>query len=503
MRQLVPLLAIASLLAGAGTEANRAPLEEAERELFAARYRAAAELYRKALDASLDDSVAYYGLARALIKDHRSQEAYAVARQALAKTPQTAATQTAAGLAAYRSGDLAKAEQCFRSALRLDARFPGALAGLASVYSTISQFKKAWEFGEAAYQSSPRDPELMIAHANTLLKRAEHIAALKDALPILDPDSEEARKLRAHIASDVAIGERKLRRLTSPYQKYRIGLHQIMDGPSTLRGFGVRARLNGRQTVTLLLDTGSSGISLSPKLAERAGFERLGDEASDAKGIGDKEAPRSYRYLVSEVRIGDLAFSDYAMSVFKSAQSADYDGLIGANVFAQFLVVIDFPQHELLLEPRRGGLPADDEQPVDSINPVPAGAYRAFRFGDHLALPTFINGGKSTLFMVDSGSSANLLDTGVGREYSSVYRDDNTVVSGIQGKAKQASRADRVSLVFAGFRQDNPSLVAIDLERMSDDFGVAFGGILGLPVLQQLRVMIDYKEGTIGLQPRR
>ena len=234
----------------------------------------------------------------------------------------------------------------------------------------------------------------------------------------------------------------------------------------------------------LLLDTGSSGISLSPKVAERAGFERLGDEASDAKGIGDKEAPPSYRYLASEVRIGDLVFADYAVSVFKSAQSADYDGLIGADVFAPFLVVIDFPQHELLLEPRSGGLPPDDDQPVDSTYPVPAAAYRAFRFGDHLALPTVVNGGKSTLFMVDSGSSANLLDIGVGREYSSVYRDDHTVVSGIQGKAKQASRANRVSLVFAGFRQDNPSLVAIDLERMSDSFGVAFGGILGLPVLQ-------------------
>jgi tetratricopeptide (TPR) repeat protein len=502
MRRTILLLAVASFLAPAGPGAGRVAIEAAEQELFAARYKTAAELYVKVLEASPEESRAYCGLVRALIKDHRSQEAYTVAKQALAKTPQTAATQTAAGLAAYRSGDLAKAEEYFRSALRLDAHFPRALDGLASIYRTISQFKKARELGEAAYQNSPRDPELMIAHANTL-KGSEHIAVLKEALSIFDPGSEEARSLRAHIATDSAIGERKLRRLTSPYQKYRIGLHQILSGPSTFRGFGVRARLNQQQTVTLLLDTGASGLSLSPKVAERAGFERLGDEASDAKGIGDKEAPPSYRYLASEVRIGDLVFSDYAVSVFQSAKSADYDGLIGADVFARFLVTIDFPRSELLLEPRPGGLPSDDYQPVDSTNPVPAGTYRAFRFGNHLALPTFINEGKSTLFMVDSGSSVNLLDIGIGREHSSIYRDDHTVVSGIQGKTKQASRADRVSLVFAGFRQENPSLVAIDLERMSDDFGVAFGGILGLPVLRQLKVTIDYEQGTIGLQPRR
>jgi hypothetical protein len=46
----------------------------------------------------------------------------------------------------------------------------------------------------------------------------------------------------------------------------------------------------------------------------------------------------------------------------------------------------------------------------------------------------------------------------------------------------QASRADRISLIFAGFRQDNPDLIAINLEKMSDSMGVGFGGILGVPV---------------------
>ena len=36
-----------------------------------------------------------------------------------------------------------------------------------------------------------------------------------------------------------------------------------------LRGYGLRVRLNDRATVTLLVDTGSSGITITRKLAEK------------------------------------------------------------------------------------------------------------------------------------------------------------------------------------------------------------------------------------------
>ena len=96
-------------------------LQDAEKDLFAARYKNAAELYAKALETDPAESNAYYGLVRSLLGDHRSQEAYTVAAEALRKNPQTPGVQTAAGMAAYRNGDLAKAEEHFRSALRLDS----------------------------------------------------------------------------------------------------------------------------------------------------------------------------------------------------------------------------------------------------------------------------------------------------------------------------------------------------------------------------------------------
>jgi hypothetical protein len=60
-----------------------------------------------------------------------------------------------------------------------------------------------------------------------------------------------------------------------------------------------------------------------------------------------------------------------------------------------------------------------------------------------------------------------------------------------------------LTLLFAGFRQVNPSLIAISLEKMSDSMGAAFGGIPGWPVLSQLTVTIDYQEGTVRFEHRK
>jgi hypothetical protein len=70
----------------------------------------------------------------------------------------------------------------------------------------------------------------MLAKANSL-KGADHIAALEKVLAIYDPESDEARGLRAHIAIDRAIGDRKIRRLTSAYESASIKLLPLWDGP--------------------------------------------------------------------------------------------------------------------------------------------------------------------------------------------------------------------------------------------------------------------------------
>lgn len=501
-RLFLAILCAALSLAAAETASSAA---DARRELLAGRFENAARLYSEIVAREPENGNAWYGLVRAQLGLHRSHDVYASAGQAIEKSPRSAGAQAAAGLAAFRRGDLQQAQRIFQIALKIDPDYPGALAGLAAIESSVSRFKTARDLLLRAYKSSPDDPELMLACASTLQGEA-HIAMLQAALARLDPSSEEARHLAVHIANDRAVAGRKLRRLVSPYQDSAVKLFRIVDGPSRPRGVGLAVRLNGRQTAHLLIDTGASGISISPRLAGKAGLAIISGQTSEVRGIGDEKAQASIDYMASELRIGDVVFADYPVSAFRSARSSDYDGLIGPDVLGRFLIRIDFEQLEMSLtarqdEPRPAN--ADPEEPVDWRGPPAPGFYRVFRFGDHLAIPTLMNGGRSALFLIDSGSTVNLVDTETAREVSHVGTDAFTRIRGVQGEVLETSRANRITLQFAGFRQENPDLIAISLEKMSDGIGVGFGGILGMPVLGQLALTLDYREGAVRFDYRK
>jgi len=228
----IAILLSASLAPGA---VSPDAVQQAEQEFFTARYERAAELYAKLLYDDPAWAPGYYGAVRALIGVYRAHEAYSVAEEGLRHAPETADVQAAAGLAAYRSGDLPNAEACFRKALKINPKSAAGLSGLASIYNSISKFKPARTLIIAAYHALPGDPRLITAWANTL-RGDEHIVALERALAIYGPVP-------------------------------------ISPGTGRPYGVGLRAQLNKGHTVQLMLDTGSSGISISPKAAEKAGLE--------------------------------------------------------------------------------------------------------------------------------------------------------------------------------------------------------------------------------------
>lgn len=488
-------------VSGLAAEPNSLTVQ-ARQQLFAAHYEIAASLFSELATQDPANGDAWCGLVQAQLAAQHSREAYAAADEALNKAPESAGAQTAMGFADFRRGDLPKASHDFDAALKLNPNYPAALVGLAKVSSAISMFKTARSLRLRAWRLSPDDPSLASFYASTLAPK-DRIAALEAAHAKLDPASEQARALAAHIAAERAIGDRKLGRLVSPYQTTDLKLFRILDGIRHRRGVGLDVRLNGKYTVHLLVDTGASGISISPKMAEKAGLEIVNGAAFEAKGIGDGEAQASLAYIAEDLRIGGIAFADYPVSAFQSARSSDFDGIIGANVFRRFIVKIDFNRLVMSLDARPGvsGSGSDElDEPVDYKGKPAAGFYRVFRFGDHLAVPTYINGGRPVLFLVDSGSTDNLIDTDIAREFTKVSNDTLTTVKGIQGKVNKTSRANQISLMFAGFRQENPDLLAISLEKMSDGMGVGFGGILGMPVLGNLAVTVDYQEGSIRFE---
>jgi tetratricopeptide (TPR) repeat protein len=481
------------------TPAHASDNVEAKKELFAARYENAAVLYSKVVAQQPADGDAWYGLVRADLGLHHSRDAYAAADQALSQAPQSAGAQTAAGLAMYRSGDLAKAETYFRAALKIDQNYPGALTGLASVDFSDFDVQTARDLRLLAWSKSPDDPELMSFAADTL-KGAEHIAALEAALARLDPASEAARNLRVRIANDKALANRELRRMVSPFSRSEIKLFRTVDGGQ--RGFGINLLLNQKETARLLLDPNASGISLSPKIAEMAGLAVVGSEAGGGKDAGDQKAYPLIRYLAASVRVGDVMFEDYPIAAFEPAQGADWNGVIGADVFQRFLVKIDFAERDMFLEPGAELEREASDEPADAAGTQIPGFYRVFRFGGHLAIPTSINGARATLFLIDPGSASTRIDSDIAKKLPITEDDRRMRIDGIPGRANRA-RVEPDTLVFAAFRMDHPKVPTLSMEKTSDSLGVGLTGAIGASVLDHVAMTIDYRNARIKLEYKK
>ena len=67
-------------------------------------------------------------------------------------------------------------------------------------------------------------------------------------------------------------------------------------------------------------------------------------------GIGDSSGSQGYVALADAVRIGDLEFEHCPVRVIDKSPIQEADGLIGGDVFEDFLVDLDFPDAKITSE---------------------------------------------------------------------------------------------------------------------------------------------------------
>ena len=475
-----------------------ASLEDARKHRIAGRFDHASAAYQSIVDAEPENAAAWEGLVRSLLGGKKTAEALAAADKVYALAPETAEALTAWGLASIRRGNLGDAETAFRKALKLKTNYPGAIQGLARIYGTLSRFKTAAQLSGMASRLQPDEPSYWIAMSNDNPFGAEHIAALEKALAVMDPDSEAARSLRVHIASDKAIGDRKLYTLESPYQSHEVKLERLASPDIRV---GVKVRLNDKTTSTMLLDTGASGIVVTKGLAKDAKLEILTDLTAEHGGIGDGKKRSSLRALAERVSIGGVTLRNIPVDVVEKGDVGGRDGIIGTDVLEQFLITLDMPRHRMQLEPYPSLTAAPDLSVLhDGDAKLAEGFHRVFRAGHHLLIPTSINKGPNRMFLIDTGAGMNMADPDVIRESTKVRSDTRSQVRGMQGTVKNVYRADRMLMMFGNIVQDNTGAYAFDLDKTSDSSGIEIAGLIGMPALAQLRITIDYRNGAVKFE---
>ena len=497
-------------------------------------YEEAEAAYRALLAKNPKLIAAQVGLVRSLLRQDNIDEALTTAKDDLAAEPNSAALLDLMGDVHFRRAEMPEAERSYRAAVAADPNLVRAYLGLARLYRAYSLYRHAYDVLQIAHHHVPNDPALermLIRY----LPRKEKIAALESYLSqqTSDDPEEDVESLQDMLDYLKENSDKPVHacRLVSKVERTETKLEALYGSAQHITGYGMSVKLNDHN-LHMMLDTGSSGILVGRKTAEKAGLTRL--SALRMMGIGDKGTIGGYTAVAAHIRIGELEFEDCVVEVTDKANVTDEQGLIGADVFSAYLIDINLPDRKLRLSPlpnrpdeaiaptslntsedasstpeeksaeEKSGEPAktvardDSHLPKDRyVAPEMQNWTKVFRFGHELLMPTWVNNSPPLLFLIDTGSNGNLLSLRAARKVTSVGDEPEVEVHGLSGSVKKVYTGHRATLTFSRFQQKNQEIITIDLNSLCQSSGTEVSGVLGFDVLHQLETKIDYRDGLV------
>jgi len=484
---------------------------------------------------------AYAGILRSYLKQDKVAEADGVLGKALQATPGHPDLRVAEGELLFRQGQILEAGKLFDeviSAPPVTAPNARAYLGAARVAAASALYARESVLIRRAHELDSSDPDIRKRWMRTLSSDAR-LQSLEDYLSQPANDDDDTRR-RLREQADFLKASQSARsarcRPVSNVTATKTTLISVSLGDG-IPASGLDVEIDGK-SARLLLDTGASGILISSKLAAQVGLKPVSDIRIG--GIGDKPDSPAHLAYANTVQIGDMQFSNCPVEIVDRVPTTS-DGIIGTDVFSQFLIDLDFPSSILQLSelPRRPGeapskpslnLAGDDPATAQEANSTAGAASKqsstdvsttiargaqaedryvppemhsyvqAFRIDHMLLVPTKINEGAKRLFLLDTGAFDNTITPDVAREVTKVHRAPRRDVHGMSGEVKKVFVADSVTLDFGHLRQIVPDMIAFDMSRISRHAGTEVSGTLGMVMLNLLHIRLDYRDALVDFQ---
>ena len=466
------------------------------------KYEDAAIVYRSWVAAEPGSGPAQGGLVRSLLFAGRKPEAYEALAAAQKAAPEKAEVLLAAGDVAFRQGNFRQAETSYKAALQKDPKSTPAWMGVVRLFNIASAHQSAERTLKRALEINPNNRVFLDELATIRPDGPEHIAVMETLLATFPADSPAATSVREHIERDKKRGDRRRRVLASPYQATRIPIEIMRDSPTHFRGWGLKISINDNKPLVLMLDTGAPGIALNDKAAASLGLERENQNNFEVGGIGNGKKKTAHREIARKVDIGGVVFNDYPVEIVEGKVEEDA-GLVGTDVFQQFLVTVDLPGEHIGLTPypNMQAAPDLDAPSQRTLSAATEGFFPFYRVGHMIMVPTKVSDKGPFLFIVDTGARDTILLRDVAAQVGKVKADNHVQFKGVQGRTRQVYEIENAVLEFAGIRQRNAQgITVLDGSDVRTDVGTDIGGFLGARALIYLSTTIDYRNGLIKFE---
>ena len=520
---------------GGNADTANNPLAAADQLFAAGKIAEAGARYQALVNADPKLVAAQVGMIRCYMLLQKLDEAQTAADAALGLEPNSWLLQLTLGDLRFAEGKMPESERAYVKAENLKPDEAAPYLGLARVYRVYSLNRRAYDNLKRAHEVAPNDVQVQVLWFNSL-PHQDRIPALEAYLASPNVNPQVARQLQQFLSylKKNADAPTHACKLVSNVQETNTKLDALPRPGTKLGASGLAVKINGEE-MRLALDTGSSGVLLGGTAAERLGLKKLAN--MPIMGVGDSGQQGGYTAVVDRIRVGDLEFQDCIVRVSEAATPVTgEDGLIGSDVFGAYLVDIDIPGAKLRLSPlpKRPDetahpaalktLPADSQElesegeegshaakaqanlPKDAyVAPEMANWSKVLRFRGLLLVQTKVDGAGPLLFLLDTGSFSNILSTRAASKITQIRSEPGMSVKGMSGTVSKVYTADKATLAFGRYEQDNQDVVTFDLDPVCKQTGTEVSGILGYNMLRIMQTKIDYRDGLVDFvyDPKR
>lgn len=508
---------------------------EAEMAFLHGDYDRAASLYQARLDEHPDNPALVAALNAALVqvylKQQKVSEASDLVHKALAVNASSAFLLTALGEVQYRQGEPWNAIESAKKAIAVNPCYAQAHLLTARLLWMDSMNASAQAEINIAHQIDSYDPQIRTYWLETL-PLDDRIAVLDSYMKTSAEGSETNRVLHMELDKLHRLRDEPAKscRLVSGNDRATVNFEPIADAARRIRSFGLDVKFNGHKS-RLEIDTGANGLVIASDVAKRAGLTVV--SRNQIGGVGSQASQGGYVAYADDIRIGGLEFRDCKVEVIDQLNIANIDGLIGTNVFSNFLVTLDYPMRKLMLEPlppRPGeaassapGLqteeasersasdssPAIESSKAAQQSTAPGGPHDRYiapamkawtpiySVRHHLLIPVRLNGSDPRLFVIDTGGFTTVVSPEAAGAVSKLTQDNVMSVQGLNGKVDKVFRADEINFQFSHLSQKIPDAVTFDTSHISNVEGMEISGLLGATTLFHLVINLDYRDGLV------
>jgi hypothetical protein len=443
-------------------------------------YAQAEQLYKQALAQQPDDAALTAALVRTLLDEDKASQAAEQARAAVNQQPQSAIALTAQAEVQLRRGEPWLAQQTLDAATGSNPCYARAHLIRSRLFRIDSMYASERAEIQKAYQIDPSDPDILNAW-NRVASPAHEVegieqslatekdldadirqkaeATMRSLLPLLSENSQTCKVLPADPAATIPL------------------LASMLDGKH-IDGYRIDVELP-KTKAKLGLDTAASGLYISRALADENGLQHRDDAPA-----GTVQA--------DTVRIGPLEFHDCMVGVSDAPFTGKSDGYIGADVFAQWLVTLDFRNARMTLDPlpaHAGALPGDRTLPPALADYVPV-----YHRRHYLMLSATVNRTQQ-LFVLDTGMRFSAMTLDAAHAVSDIKMNFTNPMPSASGPPIQVYR-DHFDFQFANLslpHQDH--VVEFDPSTIEHNAGFQIAGLLGFDMLRSMTLRLDYRDG--------